>query len=402
MEQKKEPFLSVIVPVYNVREYLSKCIESIARQTFCDMEIILVDDGSTDGSGELCDQYAGEDHRIKVIHRQNGGLVSARKAGVQNAVGQYITYVDGDDWIERDAYERLICQMGAKRPDMVAYGLREDYPDRTVILKNSLREGYYEGKQLENQIYPYMLCGDVFYRNGILPNVVAKLIRREILLKSQMTVPDGIQLGEDAACTFETLLCIKTLLIIRDGPYHYRKRQDSMMSKDIGEDEIIQLYDALHTSSLRHGRAGILEKQIAQYMYFVLLLKRYDLFLNLKIPVRPFGSLRDCKIAIYGAGGFGQEIHRRLQNACPESIALWVDSRYHVYREQGLMVQPVEAIQTSGCEIIIIAVLNTQICEQIRENLLQRNIDNSRIRYVVPDEITLWAVRKYLMGRRGI
>ena len=97
--------ISIIVPIYNVAEYLEECIQSILVQRMNSIEIILVDDGSTDGCAELCDFYAEKDRRIIVIHKENGGLVSARKEGLKRATGKYIAYVDGDDWIETDMYE---------------------------------------------------------------------------------------------------------------------------------------------------------------------------------------------------------------------------------------------------------------------------------------------------------
>lgn len=96
------PKISIIVPVYNVEKYLRKCIDSILNQTFKDFELILIDDGSTDESGKICDEYNLKDNRIKVIHKENGGLSSARNAGLDIAQGEYIGFVDSDDWIESD------------------------------------------------------------------------------------------------------------------------------------------------------------------------------------------------------------------------------------------------------------------------------------------------------------
>lgn len=106
MEQK--PLISVIVPIYRVERYLSKCVESILNQTYRHLEIILVDDGSPDGSGAICDEFAEKDSRIRVIHKENGGLSDARNAGIQVAGGEYLAFVDGDDWIEPDMYEAML------------------------------------------------------------------------------------------------------------------------------------------------------------------------------------------------------------------------------------------------------------------------------------------------------
>ena len=127
------PLISVIVPIHNVKEFMKKCIESIIKQSYTNLEIILVDDGSTDGSEKICDEYAVKDSRIKVIHKSNGGLVSARKAGIQVATGDYAAYVDGDDWLEEEAYEKLLDLVGTNLPDIIGYGMVEEYADKTVV-----------------------------------------------------------------------------------------------------------------------------------------------------------------------------------------------------------------------------------------------------------------------------
>lgn len=104
----KKNVISVIVPIFNISKYLDKCIESILNQSYSDLEIILVDDGSSDNSGSICDYYATMDKRIRVIHKENGGLVSARKAGLEIATGEYIAFIDGDDWIDAEMYSEML------------------------------------------------------------------------------------------------------------------------------------------------------------------------------------------------------------------------------------------------------------------------------------------------------
>lgn len=112
--------ISVIVPSYNVELYLERCVQSLVSQTYTDLEIILVDDGSTDGTGELCDKLARRDHRIKVIHKENGGLSDARNAGIKIATGEYYSFIDGDDFIEADTYECMISEMADPAVSIVA------------------------------------------------------------------------------------------------------------------------------------------------------------------------------------------------------------------------------------------------------------------------------------------
>ena len=121
MEKK----LSIIVPIYEVGEYLNECIQSIVKQNYSNLEVILVDDGSKDNSPALCDNWASKDSRIKVIHKPNNGLVSARKAGLEIATGDYIGYVDGDDWIEEDMYTNMMNVVNHQEVDMVISGFKK-------------------------------------------------------------------------------------------------------------------------------------------------------------------------------------------------------------------------------------------------------------------------------------
>lgn len=123
------PKISVIVPVYNVAPYLKKCVDSIINQTFTDIEIILVDDGSTDESGTICDQYAQKDSRVKVIHKPNGGLSDARNSGLEVCSGEYIGFVDSDDWISPDMYETLIHFAVKEDLDVAMCGVLDIWPD---------------------------------------------------------------------------------------------------------------------------------------------------------------------------------------------------------------------------------------------------------------------------------
>ena len=137
--------VSIVVPVYNVQEYLKRCVDSILAQTYENMEIILVDDGSKDSSGQICDSYAEKDNRIRVIHKENGGSNSARLAGVRAAMCEYICFVDSDDWIEPVMIEKMMEAAEREQADIVASGIYVDEPVRPWIWKNGIRQGVYKG-----------------------------------------------------------------------------------------------------------------------------------------------------------------------------------------------------------------------------------------------------------------
>ena len=124
------PAISVIVPIFNVENYVRKCVDSILNQTFSDIEIILVDDGSTDASGRICDEYLSKDDRIRVIHKENGGLSDARNAGLDMCTGEYIGFVDGDDYIDGDMYELLYKNLIQYDADISMCRFRRIYNNR--------------------------------------------------------------------------------------------------------------------------------------------------------------------------------------------------------------------------------------------------------------------------------
>ena len=177
--------LSVIIPAYNVEKYIEKCVKSIMAQVFKNLEIIIVDDGSADGTGELVDRLAIEDNRIRIIHKKNEGLVQARKDGVRNATGAYITFVDGDDWIEPNMIERMYTILDTENVDIAMCGRDEDTVDFHRPVYHGIKPGRYDKEALVSQVYPNMIVNGAFFEWGIFPTVWGKLFRREHLVAFQ-------------------------------------------------------------------------------------------------------------------------------------------------------------------------------------------------------------------------
>lgn len=229
--------VSVIVPVYNVERLLERCVDSILNQTKEELEIILVDDGSTDGSGALCDAYAGKDERIRVIHKENGGLTSAWKAGLEMATGSYVGFVDSDDWIEADMYERMCQRALTEQADMVVCGLVYDFEDPRIpghCEGSGFCRSVYDRELLEAE-FPTLINDGRFFGRTIQPARVTKLYRRQILLENVGFCSDEVSVGEDLQITFPVLCDVQKLCVIRDYyPYHYWINSASMTGKHDG------------------------------------------------------------------------------------------------------------------------------------------------------------------------
>jgi glycosyltransferase involved in cell wall biosynthesis len=188
-----------------------------------------VNDGSTDDCKKICDLYALKDKRVKVIHKANGGLISARKAGLIDAIGEFICYVDGDDWIESDYIETLVAEAILSKADIVIAGHKENLEGHIGVLENQIESGVYEGYNLQTQVFPKMLYTGMFSQFGIFSYVWGKLFRKSILFENQMNVDENIFIGEDAACLYPTILKSKSISILSIAKYHYRQRIDSLI-----------------------------------------------------------------------------------------------------------------------------------------------------------------------------
>lgn len=227
--RKSKPLISIIVPIYNIQNYLRKCIESIILQKSEDLEIILVDDGSTDSSVEICDEYSREDNRIVVIHKKNGGLVSARNTGLEASQGRYVGYVDGDDWVEENMITVLERHIHKYHPDILCYGFFINDEKSERCYEQTEKSGFYNASELFNRIYPRMLYEDNrrFYTFGIVPNLWAKLVKREILEANKCNI-ESISYGEDVACSYACILDSKTMYLLSNSLYHYRLNMKSI------------------------------------------------------------------------------------------------------------------------------------------------------------------------------
>ena len=210
----EQPLISIIIPVYNGEKYLRPCIDSILHQTYQHWELLLIDDGSPDSSGAICDEYAS-DPRISVVHKENGGQASARNQGVAMARGEYISFVDCDDWLETDMYERMVQTMHSQQAEIIICGYIEEYKSRQ-------KKVHADG---EMKVYEASEALKLVLRGKIGSYLWSMLFRREVV---QELMPD-LNPYEDHATIFKWISHAHRVIVLHQAFYHYRQLESSSL-----------------------------------------------------------------------------------------------------------------------------------------------------------------------------
>lgn len=222
------PILSIIVPVYNAEKHLPDCLHSILNQQFSDFELLLVDDGSSDRSGDICEEFATSEPRIRVIHKNNEGLVKARTAGLSVATGEYVGFVDADDWIDSDMFSKLCATAVAHDADIVGCDFLKEWPETRLPGGGVVPPGVYDRDALIHKVFPKLIMDGTSGGYGVSPAVWFKLFRKTLLDRVLPAVPDHLRNGEDGAITYPALLASSRGCLMQDRIYHYRMHPEQM------------------------------------------------------------------------------------------------------------------------------------------------------------------------------
>ena len=234
MNLENRPLISVIVPVYKVEKYINQCVESILEQTFSDFELILVDDGSPDNCGAICDEYARKDPRVKVIHKENGGLVSARRAGYGICTGRYIFNVDSDDYVMPNVLELAAEQIYAHNVDVVLFGYVHFGENTTTVYVPRVAPGLYDGERID-VIRRNLIQGDDSCV-GISYSIWSKIMRRECMDPYFTSFPPSVCRGEDLIVTAPVLASCRSVYVLEECLYYYRITPGSIVNSHRGNE----------------------------------------------------------------------------------------------------------------------------------------------------------------------
>lgn len=372
-----EDMISVVVPVYNVETFLEKCITSILNQTYHNLEIIIVDDGSTDSSSKLCDQMKQKDERIIVVHKKNGGLVSARKVGIARAKGEYIISIDSDDWIESEMISDLYKQAAENNADMVTSGHYREYRDSSVKCTDSIKCGIYESPQDKEYLYTNLIINGKGETWGIHPAIWCKLVKTSLMRRVYLKLNDEAVYAEDAAAVYACCVLAERIIVTHSIYYHYCLRDNSIVHSRNPNYfcNINLIYNYLRSYFEKCDNTATLLQQLD--MYFVRLVffginNFFGLGKNVGIPYYDFPKNSipfHAKVVLYGAGNVGQSYYKQI---CAEKVYCltgWVDSNYRKYQAQGLNVMPLEKLKSLDFDYVLIALKYYQLAEEVMENL---------------------------------
>ncbi len=266
--------ISIIVPVYKAETYLKRCVDSLTGQTYKELEIVLVDDGSPDGCPAMCDAYAEKDKRIRTVHKENGGLVSAWQAGVRASSGAYLCFVDSDDWVETDMLEQMAsCLSGGEKDakEVVCCNFVINRPDRETRHYHGLAPGIYEGERLEGEVKDNLLG---YENRRISMSRCMKLFSRSLVEDNMKYSNPDITMGEDISITLPALLDCRRVVIMEGALYyHYFYNEASMVHRyDAGMYKGIRiLYRTIKEIFRIKGRSSGKRQAEGEYVYLLLL-----------------------------------------------------------------------------------------------------------------------------------
>lgn len=390
--------VSIVVPIYNTKEYLHKCVNSILKQTHQNIEIILVDDGSQDGSALLCDELAETDKRIIVMHRDNGGLVTARKTGLRQARGKYILNVDSDDWIEKDMVEQLLEAAEQNGSDIVTSGYYEETPEYTIRRTDTLPEGNYNTEKEKLYMYRHMIRNGI--RRGINVPIWCKLVKSDIMREIYLEMSDEIRVGEDAAFIYSCLALADKITILHNAYYHYMAREGTM-SRSKNRYYYREMNDVILfiEKNFEKNKYKELLKEQLDYHTVVLCLLGIEKFLGMEkafvIP-RYWFPQKDLtmgsKLIIYGAGAVGRSYYKKIRMEKLYEVVCWVDKKYLYYQKRGMAVFTPEEVAERDYDYILLALQNVELAKQVKDDLKEKyHVEENKIIWYEPiDLIAEW------------
>lgn len=322
--------IGVVVPIYNTKNYLVQCVESILNQNYEKLQVVLVDDGSNDGSEKICDEFEKKDSRIKVIHQVNRGKLESRYVGAFNLETDYITFVDSDDWIASDTYS-IFSEYMEQEVDIISYKIiRYKSAGYQIESVEKIEQGFFEETEYRNTICSTMIWDENTNSYGIDPSLCNKLFKREIIMPHlERARKICILYGDDAAVVYPTLYSANSYAIINAYKYYHRSRVSGEVAYYFRDDnyyyKLVQLYEYL--KECFNGDANYVRQLDMFFAHSAQLrLQKYEITCNRGGYLAPYNKIpKGSKIVLYGAGNVGQSYYKQITELNYCQIVAWMD-----------------------------------------------------------------------------
>lgn len=370
--------VSIIVPVFNAEKTIERCCESLENQIYKDYEIILIDDGSTDSSQLICKKFVTKNKKFTLISQKNTGALEARWNGLKKAKGEYVTFVDSDDWVSPYFLDSMIQILKKYQPDLIAMGcLRETQTNSIVKEFNKIKTGYYSGNSLL-ELYNKALHYDGFFEFGILPYLCTKMFCREKLIQNMADIDFSLFDGEDAAIIFPYIFECNSVYVGEECLYHYMYNSESI-SHNRGDDyyfNVAKLYLYMVEKFKKMGSLATIQSQLDQYMRMMVWQSKPECFIKAYEYLFPFEKVnKQSRIVLYGAGVVGQTYFHQIKKSGYCEIVGWADKRWKSMDSQFCMIAP-ENISSLKYDVVVIAVADKKVKNTIESELRALGVTN--------------------------
>lgn len=384
--------VSVIIPAYNVEQYITASVQSLLKQTYRNIEIIIVDDGSVDNTLKRCEEFLAKDSRIKVLHQENRGAAQARKVGILSAKGKYICFVDADDIVDEKMVEFMVNNMGDS--DLLTSGcIAETAAGKEVMRLDGLAAGIYAGKEMLNKVYSQMICCESPARDGLLPYIFGKLFRTNILAELVQNISQNLFIDEDRALVLCYALRCKSICITHQIFYRYCYRRTSTM-RTKHDDYMINLnnyYLLLKQEFVKHSQKNVLISQLQRFISSRI--PSITNFMGFDWQAQSYRYICSClnhlngkKVVLYGAGTVGKDYYRQLSWKIGKANVYWTDKNYGTICETIREVQPflLGNLNEFDYSIIILAVNKQVVADEMKSELIQLGLPEDKIWWEEP------------------
>lgn len=365
--------------------YIEDCVKSLINQTYRNMEIIIVDDGSSDNTPQICDEIKRTNNKIKIIHKKNEGVIRARFDGAINARGKYVTFVDGDDWVDINAYKVLMEYNKIKQFDMVSFGAIRYWNKNNYYNSYDLfEEGIYNKEKLKT-VYSSMLWNKDGQTFGMDPSICMKIFAKDKIIKYIDKVKElNVLYAQDVIILYPAMFEFNNICITHHAFYYHRQRMAGTKPQYLQDEKffskLLKVYDYLLPY---FNKSAELMEQLDLFYIYSTHLKCVD---NNQIVISdkwifPFDKVKqDSTVAIFGYGKVGRIYIQQLKKIKYCNLCGVIDNAYDKYNNQECKIYPVEYLNNMKFDIIVIAIDNKFRAEQVRSMLIEKyGVDNDNI-----------------------